>query len=92
VQRKPKEDQTTYVRKRHFCLRLRSHTAAKGFASGEQRERGLELVCCCNGGAYRGVAKRRRVRPFASYLNVGKLEAQCSKADRREIMGQSGHE
>src|SRR5258708_33772656 len=90
MQRKSKEDQTAYVRKRYLRLRLRSHTAAEGFAPGEQRERGFEFVCCCNSGAYRGVAKRGRIRPLASNLNVGKLEAQCSDADRLEVLGQSG--
>ena len=49
-------------------------------------------MCCCNSGAYRGVAKRGRIRPLASYLDIGKLEAQCSDADRLEVMGLSGHE
>src|SRR5216684_6987028 len=92
MQRKSKEDQTAHVRKRHFRLRLRGHAAAKGFAAGEQGERGSKFMCCRNNRAYRGVAKRGRVRSFAMTFRVGKLEAQCCDADRRKVTGQSGHE
>ena len=49
-------------------------------------------MCCCGRSTNRGVAKCRRVRPFALLFRVGKLEAQSSNADRFEVMGQSGHE
>src|ERR1700694_5491292 len=92
MQRKSEENQTADVRKREFGLRLRGHAAPKGFAPGEQRERGQELVCCGDRCANRRVAKCRGVRPFAPPFGVGKLEAQCSGADRCKVVGHGGHE